>query len=303
MNKNQIYTYSGKEISMTLSDNEAVWVQFFNRLVEFDAMAPLHVLLNYFDFLFDLKEELPATPYSGLYYDVAIELAAADRFPAFEAAVSCGFFNSGLAMLARATSLEVGNKSYARVLVCACEHGYIKDFASEDVKAMVDEMARTCPDERRDEVWWVMYLKRLMTEDPCTPTSVLAYFLDEVNEHAFHIFCPLGFAEYESVGAQMRCNPNAFEAALESGLLADAIPTYMGAALDCIENWHIAVRGINYLLNHPVLSRLIPFRDRFVAEKLIAEFGLTVPAEEEEQWGERCADLFRQLSEGKWRGY
>lgn len=304
MSETLIYTYSGKEISMTLVDSKDTWIQFFDKLARMDFLAPFHAVLNFFALLYELDIALPASPHSSLYYDVAIELAADDRYPAFEAAVSSGFFSKGLSMIAHAAMADLGpNPTYITVLTTALDRGYISDHASEETKAMVSDLLGGQPNEHRSKVWWTRYLETQMRNDPSAPTSILAYYLDEINEHEYHIFCPLGFEEYEVIGAWMRDSNVAFEAALDTGLLADAVPIYVNAALDNAPNWRLAARGIKYLLDHAVLGRLIPFDSRFVAKQLLDEFGIFLPIEDEEEWGERCADLREMLRGGMWRGY
>lgn len=126
MTKKHVYHHNDKEIILTLSDSESVWIQFFNQLSSEDFLAPLHVVLHYLAFLHELDIALPATPYGSLYYDVGIEMAADDRYPALKAAVSSGFFGRGLSMLADEANATVDScRTYAVAYLTALENGYV----------------------------------------------------------------------------------------------------------------------------------------------------------------------------------
>ena len=127
MTRKHVYRHDDKEIVLTLSDSESVWIQFFNQLASEDFLAPLHVVLPYLAFLYELDVALPATPYGSLYYDVGIEMAADDRYPALKAAVSSGFFDRGLSMLAAEANATIDScRTYALAYLTALEHGYVE---------------------------------------------------------------------------------------------------------------------------------------------------------------------------------
>ena len=123
---------------------------------------------------------------------------------------------------------------------------------------------------------WVSCLENIMKKDSNACAPILSYYLDNINESAF-LFCPLGYDLYESVGHQMQTDERVLDAAIETGLMAQAVHTYIGAVLDVYENWLEGCDGLFYLMAHPKLHQFVPYYDRKMAEILRR-------AESEEEW-------------------
>lgn len=114
---------------------------------------------------------------------------------------------------------------------------------------------------------WMFYLEDIMKKDSNACAPILSYYLDSVND-SYNIFCPLGYDVYESIGHQMRENEALLEAAIQTGLMADAIHTYIGCVLDVYENWIYGYKGLFVLIEHPKLRQFVPYYDRKMAEIL-----------------------------------
>ena len=123
---------------------------------------------------------------------------------------------------------------------------------------------------------WILYLENIMKKDSNACAPILSYYLDDVND-PYNLFCPLGYDVYESIGHQMRENDALLEAAIQTGLMADAIPTYIGCVLDVYENWTYGHKGLFALMEHPKLRQFIPYYGRKMAEIL-------KQAQDEEAW-------------------
>lgn len=123
---------------------------------------------------------------------------------------------------------------------------------------------------------WVSCLEDTMKKDSNACAPILAYYLDDFNGSSF-IFCPLGYDVYETIGHQMQTDEKLLDAAIESGLMAEAIHTYIGAVLDVYENWECGCKGLLYLMTHPKLRQFVPYYDRKMAEILRQ-------AKSEEEW-------------------
>ena len=115
-----------------------------------------------------------------------------------------------------------------------------------------------------------------MKKDSSACASILAYYLDNINRYCA-IFCPLGYDVYEEIGHKMQEDESLLDAAIETGLMADAVRTYIGAVLDVYENWECGNKGLFYLMEHPKLRQFIPYYDRKMAEILRQ-------AENEDEW-------------------
>ena len=114
---------------------------------------------------------------------------------------------------------------------------------------------------------WVFCLEDTMKKDSSACASILAYYLDNINRYCA-IFCPLGYDVYEEIGHKMQEDESLLDAAIETGLMADAVRTYIGAVLDVYENWECGNKGLFYLMEHPKLRQFIPYYDRKMAEIL-----------------------------------
>lgn len=114
---------------------------------------------------------------------------------------------------------------------------------------------------------WAKVFNTVMWMDGSAPASILGYYLDNIKGYE-SIFCPLGYYEYEVLGHEIRSNPIAFEAALDTGLMQDAITTHLGAALDVWENWYCMREGVLHLMRDSRLSVFIPYEDRVCIKQL-----------------------------------
>lgn len=114
---------------------------------------------------------------------------------------------------------------------------------------------------------WTKIFNTVMWEDGSAPASILGYYLDNIKGY-YSIFCPLGCYEYEQLGHEIRNNPAALEAAMNTGLMQNAIQTHLGAALDVWENWDFMKNGILYLMNIPRLNAFISYDNRICIKQL-----------------------------------
>ena len=108
---------------------------------------------------------------------------------------------------------------------------------------------------------WNQILENVMLKDTSAPASILSYYLDDVEDNGT-IFCPLGYALYKVIGHAMREESEAFDAAVETGLMGSAIRTYVNAALDVWENWDAMKNGVLHLMGDFRLRRFISCYNR-----------------------------------------
>ena len=127
---------------------------------------------------------------------------------------------------------------------------------------------------------WTKVFNTVMWEDSSAPASILGYYLDNIKEYD-SIFCPLGCYEYELLGHEIRNNPIAFKAALNTGLMQGAINTHLGAALDVWENWNCMREGILHLMSDSRLNVFIPYEERICIKQLKA---IGSDEEDEDRW-------------------
>ena len=127
---------------------------------------------------------------------------------------------------------------------------------------------------------WSKVFNTVMWEDGSAPASILGYYLDNIKGYT-SIFCPLGCYEYEVLGHEIRNNPIAFKAAIDTGLMQNAINAHLGAALDVWENWDCMRAGILHLMRDSRLSAFIPFKERTYIKQLKS---LGDHEEDEDRW-------------------
>lgn len=123
---------------------------------------------------------------------------------------------------------------------------------------------------------WVFCLEDIMNKDSNACAPILEYYLDEITAFS-GLFCPLGYDVYEEIGHKMQEDEMLLDAAIETGLMAQAIHIYVDAVLDVYENWELGFEGLFYLMEHPKLRQFIPYYDRKMAEILRQ-------AENEDEW-------------------
>ena len=114
---------------------------------------------------------------------------------------------------------------------------------------------------------WNQILDNVMLQDTCAPASILSYYLDDVKDNGT-IFCPLGYELYKVLGHAIRKEQEAFDAAIETGLMGSAIRTYVNAALDVWENWDLMKNGVLRLISDPRLICFISSYNRFYIQNL-----------------------------------
>lgn len=114
---------------------------------------------------------------------------------------------------------------------------------------------------------WSQILNNVMLQDTSAPASILSYYLDDIETNG-RIFCPLGYELYKVIGYAMREDAEAFEAAVETGLMGSAIRTYVNAALDVWENWISMKNGVLHLMAVSRLRIFISCYNRTYIENL-----------------------------------
>lgn len=286
--KNLIYTPDVSSVAMPMTMVVADWVCFFQRLMKLDAYAPLISVLYYFEIIEGLDLDVPISPFKSLYYDTAIEMAADDRFPALEAAVEAGFYVKGIDMMTDA----------ARDKICAADKG-IAAFI-ENCRVASKGNSPIC----RDPKDWKEYIESMLRTDSCAAASILNYYLHYAAGQTLHFFCPLGCDLYDHIGKKMAEDADVLKAAVDVGLVASAVTTHFGAALDVVENWNYLLEGTKFLLEDEVLKCFIPFSNRVVAEALMAEFGeVDYDGPDVDRWYDRNRELRELLRDGNNRGY
>lgn len=146
--------------------------------------------------------------------------------------------------------------------------------------------------------YWAKVFNTVMWEDGSAPASILGYYLDNIKGYD-SIFCPLGCYEYEVLGHEIRNNPVAFKAALNTGLMQSAINTHLGAALDVWENWDCMREGVLHLMMDSRLSVFIPYEERICIKQLKSLGG----NEEDEELWYAMRDRQNQERPSEFRGY
>ena len=306
---NYNFTPSVSVITMPSSYEASAWKMFFSTLSELEYTAPLYTILSYAQFLWGLEEKIPPTVFSRLYYNLALELAADDRFPAMDAATEVGFCEAGFRQLIHAASLQSDYRDTfvdaLRVLVRDEAEWFKQQGLYEAALEVLGKVPIPIEQQQKigDLAWWTNYFQRQMELDACAPTSILEYFLADQNPGG-RIFCPLGYDEYQHVGEELRTNSIALEASIKSGLMVSAVRTYFGAVLDVVENWNVGCRGAKYLMEHERLSEFVPFYDRYVAKGLLNKFGTDcMDDSNEDSWCAKSHELHEFLRNRTYLGY
>ena len=142
---------------------------------------------------------------------------------------------------------------------------------------------------------WNQILENVMLQDTCAPASILSYYLDDVKYNGT-IFCPLGCGLYKVIGYAIREEPEAFEAAIDTGLMGSAIRTYVNAALDVWENWDLMKNGVLRLMSDIRLIRFISCYNRVYIRNL-------KDIDEEEEWYAMADRLNEAVNKTVPKGY
>lgn len=297
-----MFYFDGKKIVMPeVIAPVSVWVEFFNKVVAVDCFAPIHILMEHCKFICDLQITLPPTQHQSLYHDLGIVMSAVDVRTADEAAIKSGIYAKGVAQLVDAVNAK---NPYFGVYMIVLDV-IVKDFDCDIIGIDADVLSaahslvdgfrkepQTCPDiellsrnlpSRYDKRGWITCFECEMANDPCGSTSMLSCFLEAVDRSYCSVFCPLGDERYCAIGEKMHKNPVVLKAAIQSGLMASAVPNYFEAALDVVDNWHLMEGGVRFILASKKLRVFIPFELRFMAEEMLKAFpeGIRDDADEE----------------------
>lgn len=142
---------------------------------------------------------------------------------------------------------------------------------------------------------WKLLLETIVLSDSCAPASILSYYLDDVEDNG-SIFCPLGYEPYKVIGYALRADTEAFDAAIDSGLMRSAIGTYVNAALDVWENWDLMKNGVLHLMSNPRLRVFVSCHNRVYIERL-------KDISDESEWYKIADELGRMLNHTIPKGY
>lgn len=309
--KNLTYTAELQEIKMPQSKSVLVWEEFFNHLMDVDYFSPFHAVMARYHITADEDFDLPPSAYGGLYYDLGIEMCADDRYPAEDAAILTGFFQKGVSMIVCAAAGSEHDPNLMAAVREVFKQPEISDLISADVAAIAANLLNKneAPDSADaksgsggidDIKLWIKRFEGEMMTDANAAASIMGYFLGtKIGRHC-SIFCPLGYEPYETLGKEMAMNHVAFEAAKTSGLLVKGVTQYVSAALSNEGCWCSMSDGVAFLVENPELACFIPFRDRYIAERMVR---LYVNNEEgEEAWNNLYQRLSNELR-NEWNGY
>ena len=166
----------------------------------------------------------------------------------------------------------------------------INDFEWKDIEASIKGSFEDT-DKLKD------VLEQIMLHDGSAPASILGYYLDDLDGYG-SIFCPLGYKPYEEIGHAMRANRKVFDAAIETGLVCEAIHTHVGAALDVWENWIGMKSGILKIFIDPILKVHIECRDRVFIEAL-----KDVEDDDEDAWYSTVDRIKESFPQSAFKGY
>lgn len=104
-----VYTPDIDRIEVPQIRDQQVWENFFKKLLTLDHVAPLHVVLAKYHVFADVDFAVLPSVYGGLYYDLGIDMAADDLYHFEDAALSTGFFQKGVRMIAAAVIADAGH--------------------------------------------------------------------------------------------------------------------------------------------------------------------------------------------------
>lgn len=103
-----VYTPNIDRIEVPQIRDQQVWEAFYKKLLALDYTAPFHVVLAKYSVFADVDFTVPPSVYSGLYYDLGIDMASDDLYHSEYAALSTGFFQKGVRMIAAAVIADNG---------------------------------------------------------------------------------------------------------------------------------------------------------------------------------------------------
>lgn len=312
--KNIVFTPDVPQMELSQSKSVMDWIEALNKLECVDYFAPAHAVMNCYHFLSDENYDVLHSPYGSFYNELGVEMCADDRFPAEDAAVYTGFYRKGICMLICLAVASGGqDPNLMAVLRDIFKYPDVEKLLPEKVVALAKELLSRdgMPtktdhqlDSQNEEVsvnWWVKCLESEMKVDVNAHSIITGYFLSAKVGYDCSIFAPLGYAPYEEIGKKMAADPVVFEAAKESGLLVSGIRTFVEAALSNDGCWDCMADGVAYLLNDSDLCCYIPFRERYIAERMLRLKDVIESGRK--TWSEVYKELASDLSDDWAHGY
>lgn len=288
--KKVIYTADAQEIPMPQTNDVKIWEDFFKNLMATDPVAPglatyyHYCIIGNYEPVFHDRECVK-------YYDIAIEISADDRYPANVAAVSAGFIQEGVRQMTAEVAAEGPWAEMFKPVLCS----HLKKTAPDD------DLGLYSKSKEKVISHWVGCMEREMMEDVNAHSIITGYYLSAKVGYDCSIFAPLGYVPYQEIGEKMAKDPVVMGAAKKSGLLVSGIQTFMEAALSNEGCWDCMVDGVAYLLNNPDLRHYIPFRNRYVAERLLLQNDVIESGKQ--TWDEVYKRLASELSDEWAHGY
>lgn len=296
-----MYTSNTTHIEMPQTYDQLAWKEFFETLSKQDYEAPLHAIFSAYALVAEDDIEAPPSVYSSLYYDLGSEIISDDLHNARVAALNTGFFQKGVRMVAGAVIAEEGqNPSLTAVARIIFSERTNLGMVSETVASLLEQLlfdseeeevvstknakkgSEIYPDRltakvvkmlQEEEVNWMNHWTSIfedeMLADPYAPASILSDFLEKKVGQYCTIYCPLGHEPYKDLAFEMAESEFALEAAKRAGLLATGVNQYVSSALSNEDCWNVMVKGVEYMLNDPMLRSYIPFKERYLAEHLL----------------------------------
>lgn len=143
-----VYTPDIDRIEVPQSHDQQVWEEFFKKLLTLDYTAPFHAVLAKYHVFTDVYFEMPPSVYSGLYYDLGIDMAADDLYQSEDAAISTGFFQKGVRMIAAAVIADAGHD---RNLLTAAEQVFRDKRLWKMLSEELAEVLKSYLEEDEDE--------------------------------------------------------------------------------------------------------------------------------------------------------
>lgn len=280
--KNIVFAPDIPEMELPQSNSVLDCIEALDKLERVDYFAPFHAVMSRYQYFSDDEYDAVPSPYESLYRSLGIEMCADDRYPVEKAAVYTGFFRRGVCMIVCAALASDGRDPNLMAAVRDIFKYYevekllpekiitiAKDLLSMDVSSEETKHPETSEKNEVSSGWWTECFEREMMVDVNAHSIITGYFLSAKVGVDCSIFAPLGYAPYEEIGKKMATDPVVFEAAKESGLLVSGICTFVEAALSNDGCWDCMEIGIAFLVNDPDLRHYIPFRERYIAERML----------------------------------
>lgn len=312
--KNIAFTPDITEMELPQSNSVLDCAESLRKLESVDYFAPLHAVMGRHHFVSDENYDALPSPYGKFYHNLGIEMCADDRYPIEDAALYTGFYHRGICMIVCAAVASGGQDHNLMAAVRDIfKYPEVEKKLPKKIVALAKELLSVDPglteieqqeDPQSNEAsvaWWVNCLEREMMVDINAHSIITGYYLSaKVGRHC-SIFAPLGYAPYKEIGEKMAKDPIVLEAAKKSGLLVSGISTFMEAALSNDGCWEGMVDGVAFLLNAPDLRNYVPFRYRYIAERMLRLNDIIKSGKQ--TWGEVYEKLAGELSDEWAHGY